>query len=60
MTDGATVVSGLLALISVIGIAGVLYERLHHSPATPIHWSDADHRRALIMSRYYASFGPPE
>jgi hypothetical protein len=60
MSDGAIVVLGFLVLISVIAIAGVLYERLHHVPATPFHWSDAEHQHALIMSRYYANFGPPE
>jgi hypothetical protein len=60
MSDGAIVVSGFFALISVIGIAGVLYERLHHRPVMPFPWSEADHQHALIMSRYYAGFGPPE
>jgi hypothetical protein len=60
MSDGAMLVSGFLALIGVIGIAGVLYKRLHRAPATPFPWSAAEHQHALIMSRYYADFGPPE
>jgi hypothetical protein len=60
MSDGAMVVSGLLALLSVIGVAGVVYRRLRHAPAVPFHWSTAEHQHALIMSRYYANFGPPE
>jgi hypothetical protein len=60
MSDGAMVMSGLLALLSVLGIAGVLYKRLHDAPEAPFHWSAAEHQHALIMSRYYADFGPPE
>jgi hypothetical protein len=60
MSDKALAVSGFLALISGIGLAGVLYERLRHRPATPFHWSDAEHQHALLMSRYYGNFGPSE
>jgi hypothetical protein len=60
MSDGVMVVSGFLAVLSVIGVAGVLYRRLHHTPAVPFRWSAAEHQHALIMSRYYADFGPPE
>lgn len=60
MSDGAMVLSGFLALISVVGLAGVLYEQSHHRPATPFRWPDAEHQHDLLMSRYYANFGPPE
>jgi hypothetical protein len=26
----------------------------------PLTWSEAEHQHALIMSRDYAGFGPPE
>ncbi len=60
MSDGAIVVLGFLALTCALAMAGLLYERLQHSAATPLHRSDSEHQRALIMSRYYANFGPPE
>jgi hypothetical protein len=60
MSDGAMVMWGFVALISVIGVAGLLHERLRHRPAKPPGWSEAEHQHALIMSRYYAGFGPPD
>ena len=60
MPDGAIVVLGVLALTCALAMAGRLYDRLQHSAPTPLHWSDFEHQHALIMSRYYANFGPPE
>jgi hypothetical protein len=59
--DGAVaVVLGFLALTCVFGLAGLVYDRLRHPPATPFHWSDAAHQHAVLMSRYYANYGPRE
>jgi len=60
MSDGAIVVLGFLALTCALAVAGLLYERLKHSAPKPLHWSDSEHQHALIMSRYYANFGPSE
>ena len=59
MADGAMVVWGLLVLIGASSLAGALYERLHPRPTTPFRWSEAEHQHAVLMSRYYANFGPP-
>jgi hypothetical protein len=50
----------LLALISVAGLAGLLYDRLHPTAAPPCDWSEAEHWHAVIMSRYYREFGPSD
>ncbi len=60
MSDGTIAVLGLLAVTGMVGMVGVIYERLHPTPAPPFRWSDADHQHALIMSRYYRKFGPGE
>ncbi len=60
MADGVIILMGFLALTCMIGLAGLLCDRRHHRPATPLHWSDAERQHALIMSRYYANYGPTQ
>ncbi len=60
MPDATILVSGFLALISAVAIAGLLHDRLRQRPIAPYFWSDAEHRHAVIMSQYYREFGPPD
>jgi hypothetical protein len=60
MSDGAIVMLGFFTLTFALAMSGLLYDRLKHSGPKPLHWSDSEHQHALIMSRYYANFGPPE
>jgi len=46
-----------LGLLSVIGLAGLLYD-LVHRPVAPHSWRNgAVHRHAVLMSRYYHDVG---
>jgi len=60
MSEGAIVVLAFLVLTCALAMAGLLYDRLKQGAPTPFHWSDSEHQHAVIMSRYYANFGPPE
>jgi len=60
MADGVIMLLGFLALTCMIGVAGLLYGQQHRRPAAPFHWADAEHQHALIMSRYYANYGPTQ
>jgi hypothetical protein len=57
MPEEAMLLLGLLALLSVIGAAGLLYD-LVRKPDQPRSWRNgAVHRHAVIMSRYYHDVG---
>ena len=57
MAEAAILVLGLLGLLSVIGLAGLLYD-LAHKTDPPHSWRNgAVQRHAVIMSRYYRDVG---
>ena len=60
MSDATILMSGFLALMSVAGVAGLLHDRLHPRTTPPCYWSDAEYWHAVIMSRFYRGYGPPE
>ena len=57
MPEAATLTLGFLALLTVIGLAGLLYDRIHKTDP-PHSWRNgAVQRHAVIMSRYYHDVG---
>ncbi len=57
MPEAELLILGFLALLSVIGLAGLLYDRVHKTDA-PHSWRNgAVQRHAVIMSRYYHDVG---
>ncbi len=60
MPDPTILLPGFLVLLSVVSVAGLLRDRLHPRAAPPCYWSDAEHRHAVIMSRFYRRYGAPE
>ena len=58
MSEAAMLVLGSLAVVSVIGAAGLFYDLVRRTDV-PHSWRNgAVHQHAVIMNRYYHDGGP--
>jgi hypothetical protein len=57
MSEAAIVVLGFVALLSAIGVAGLLHDLIHKPDQWHFWRNGAVQKRAVIMSRYYHDVG---
>ncbi len=57
MPDAAIQVLGFLAVLSLIGLGGLLYDLVHRPDPPPSWRNGVIHQHAVIMSRFYHDVG---